>query len=195
MKIKKNNGFTLVELIIAISILSIVLSIGYGIINSSNKALKEQSEVFSGQMSINNVNKFLTKDLEQSKNLIGPLDESGTGLTELTESQLQQLVNNVSVTMGKKYKYTIVLNNNTHIDYEISVTKNPKNNKYEYDITKKESSVTIEIVSNQPLNIEGGEVQIPVKIKKNTSKYDIEIGYENRSKPNVYRFSVSSRYM
>ena len=54
---KNNKGFTLIEMIIAMTIFGIVISLGYGIFNSSQKAFTEQSEVFNSQTTMNLINK------------------------------------------------------------------------------------------------------------------------------------------
>ena len=62
--IKRNNkGFTLLELMISIFILTIVIFIGYRVINKSTIDIKNQSNINQGQLTVNDMNEYLTKDL------------------------------------------------------------------------------------------------------------------------------------
>ena len=197
MKKLNIRGFTLVELIIAISILSVVLSMGYGIINGANKSLNEQSEIFSGQMSIKIVRDFITKDLEQATVFTGPLDNSGILLVD--EVKLQDLVNNIDVSNKEEYSYSTDTKDGKSIEYKIIISKQEKSKKYIYDIvrieTSSSSTQTIEILSKQPVNFKDGNVEIPFTIESKNNIYYVELGYEQNNKQNVYKFSVSSRYL
>lgn len=203
MKKLNTRGVTLVELIIAIAILGVVLSIGYGIINSANKSLNEQSEVFSGQMSINTVRKFITKDLEQAKKQ--ELEDSMSVLslvdknrTPLDESQLQALVNKVNESNKEEYIYEINTKDGK-VEYKIILSKDEKRNKYMYDMVRVKTSDlntdTIEILSKQPVNFKDSNVEIPFIVENEGNTYYVELGYEQNNKQNVYKFSVSSRYL
>lgn len=59
-----NRGFTLVEVIIAITIFTIIIGIGYTALNKMNLTTKEQQLTSTEQLNANLINKYLTKDLE-----------------------------------------------------------------------------------------------------------------------------------
>ena len=68
--IKRNNkGFTLLELLISIFILTTVIFLGYRVINKSTIDIKNQSNINKGQLTVNDMNKYLTKDLERARNV------------------------------------------------------------------------------------------------------------------------------
>ena len=68
--IKRNNkGFTLLELLISIFILTTVIFIGYRVINKSTIDIKNQSNINKGQLTMNDMNEYLTKDLEQASSI------------------------------------------------------------------------------------------------------------------------------
>lgn len=203
MKKLNTRGVTLVELIIAISILGVVLSIGYGIINGANKSLNEQSKIFSGQMSIKTVRDFITKDLEQvekqeSEDSTSVLRLIDKNRTPLDDSELQALVNEVNESNKEEYIYEMDVKDGK-VEYKIILTKDEKRNKYMYDMVRVKTSGlntdTIEILSKQPVNFKDGNVEIPFTIESKDNIYYVELGYEQNNKQNVYKFSVSSRYL
>ncbi len=206
MKKLNRKGFTLIELIIAMSILGIVLSIGYGILNGANKAINEQGKIFNGQTSINTVRTFLTKDLEQTKEFLGVFDKNGT-LLEInnTKNELQELVNRTKVTDYEEYTYKIKINNTNNvaspidIGYKVTLTKSGNLYKYDIDRIEKQGTTTIstiKLISNQLVNHEeiGSNINVPFTISMNSNKYHVAVGYEQNKKQNVYKFSASSRY-
>jgi type IV pilus assembly protein PilA len=200
MKKLNTRGVTLAELIIAISILGVVLSIGYGIINGANKSLNEQSKIFSGQMSINIVRDFITKDLEQAErqDSISKLSLIDKNRAPLDDSKLQALVNKVNESNKEEYIYEINTKDGK-VEYKIRLSKDEKHNKYMYDVVRVKTSDlntdTIEVLSKQPVNFNGGNVEIPFTIEIKGNSYYVELGYEQNNKQNVYKFSVSSRYV
>ena len=69
--IKRNNkGFTLLELLISIFILTTVIFLGYRVINKSTIDIKNQSNINKGQLTVNDMNEYLTKDLERARNVV-----------------------------------------------------------------------------------------------------------------------------
>ena len=128
MSKKNNKGFTLVELIIAMSILSIVLGIGYSIMTKSSVASKNQAQVFNEQQTATIANKYITKDLEQCKTI-----EKKEDSEDLT-----------------KYSYIINEHSIDKIPIEYIVVRDVDNGTY--NVTRKEGSSSIEIVSNQSTN-------------------------------------------
>lgn len=170
MKIN-SKGFTLVEIIVAISIMGIVTSVGYNTLNTTNRSIVDQQVINNGQMDVNLVNKYLTKDLEQCRKLIGP-----TNIDELPE--------------GVKSSYKFELNEGTNkIEYYVNIFE--INGKDYYKLIRNSNGTSIEVISKQKTNILN-----PIKITKNSLSniYDVEVEYmENQSeKSKVYDFSVAS---
>jgi len=64
MKKRSNKGFTLIEVIIAISIFTVVIGIGYAVLNKTTSTVKEQQMITEEQLNANLINKYLVKDLE-----------------------------------------------------------------------------------------------------------------------------------
>ena len=69
MKKINNKGFTLLELIIAMSILTSVMFIGYNIFNKNSTLMHTQININKGQSNMNDINEYLTKDLEQTTSI------------------------------------------------------------------------------------------------------------------------------
>lgn len=189
MKKINNKGFTLIEMIIAMTILGIVISLGYGIFNSSQKSLNEQSEVFNSQTTMNLVNTFMNKDLEQAKSISKPLNNSNI---ELNESDFQHYVNSVTSINPIQYTYLLDLGSNKTIKYVVKIELDKKGD-YIYYITRiDENGGSIELLSNQTI-YNGTNIEIPCIIKLENQIYDIQLGYKHKKKQNIYRFSVKSR--
>lgn len=72
MKASKKSGFTLVEMLVSLSIFSITIALGYRVINKLNYTMNIQKEVTIEQLSINVINEIITKDLEESKDVALP---------------------------------------------------------------------------------------------------------------------------
>lgn len=164
MKSKLNNkGFTLVELIIAITILTVVLGLGYNIIIGTNKATKEQSQIFSEQQNATLINKYLTKDLEQVKKFT------------LAETNINP------------YKY--IINEDTDpIEYEVTKSNDGKH----YSVTRNNNGSSIDIISNYDTNSETPFSITKVKNADNVFKVTLN-GKGKDGDIAKYEFEVTSR--
>ena len=69
MKKFNNKGFTLLELIVAMSILTVIILVGYKIFNKYSILMHTQVKINKGQLNMNTINEYLTKDLEQSESV------------------------------------------------------------------------------------------------------------------------------
>ena len=164
---KKNNnnnkGFTLVELIIAMSILSIVLTIGYNIINKSSSVINLQQYITQNQSVANLVNTYISKDIEESKSV----------------SEKEQINDNI-------YIYTITKGNNS-LEYKIELGN--KNGNKIYNLIRNDGDSSIEIISNQ---IRESNEPFLISLKNN-KMYEIKILYSENNKFKEYSFNVTSR--
>lgn len=170
LKYKRNNkGFTLIELIIAMSIFSVVIFMGYKVINGSNKVSIAQAEISKEQQNANLLNKYLTKDLEVSKS-IEPFGINDDGN-----------INN-SKNLDDKYGYDIKINKegtDQIVKYEVYINDVNK----DYSIDRKENNESINIISNQ--KYDSSKSKLPFIISKDEVR--ILMGDNN------YNFKVNSR--
>ena len=164
MKKRDSSGFTLMELIIAITIFSIVIAIGYKIISGISIYTNNQKNITLNMSSANLINQYLTKDIEQSKS-IGDKEN----------------INNIS------YKYTI-FKENTTIDY--IVENNTKKNKDTYNLTRKEGSSEILIVDGQQRYDDNPFL---INETKNKGVYEVTVNYKENKINKKYSFNTSSR--
>ena len=164
MKKRGSSGFTLMELIIAITIFSIVIAIGYKIISGISIYTNNQKNITLNMSSANLINQYLTKDIEQSKS-IGD----------------KETINNIS------YKYTI-FKENTTIDY--IVENHTKKNKDTYNLTRKEGSSEILIVDGQQRYDDNPFL---INETKNKGVYEVIVNYKENKVNKKYSFNTSSR--
>jgi type IV pilus assembly protein PilA len=158
-----NQGFTLIEMIIAISIFTIVIGMGYIVLNKANVSMREQQVITNGQMNANLVNKYLTKDLEQSKEKIEiPKDTSGD------------------------YKYTIN-DIGTPIIYYIVKSEDKKY----YDLIRESSEGEIEIITKQSMHSES-PLTISSN-SSNNNIYEVKLEYKENKINKEYKFNVAPR--
>lgn len=191
----KNKGFTLIELIIAISILTTIMFIGYNLLNKYTISSNEQTTISKGQSSMNNINKYLTKDLEQATDvIIYDLSEGETKYNNenrestYLEDALRSIIENNSSEV--KYKYEIsTKNNDEKLDYIVHI----KNNKY--SISRVDwNNISIDFANNEKMNI-SKELQLPFKIT-GSNPYKVSTGYNKSNNGFVeYDFVITSRYI
>ncbi len=192
MKKLNEDGFTLIEMLVAISIFSIVLIIGYQIINTSTKFMNNQKNVSKNQMSLNTVNEYLNKDLEQSTKIEYP---SNAILNNLGENSSYEyvittkhgLVNNTNQTENE---YTL-----KDITYKVDISKN--NNKYLYKLVRKDERSNLELVENKEIYLKNGKIEAPFVINEDESikgLYNVKINYVDRTFDKQHKFDVVSRY-
>lgn len=63
-----NKGFTLLEVIIAMSIFTTVIFGGYKVINIISINMEKDKLIYENQISVNLISKYITKDIEKSIN-------------------------------------------------------------------------------------------------------------------------------
>lgn len=158
-----NKGFTLIELIISMSILSIVLVMGYNIINKNNIFTNTQQDITNNQSIANLVNIYFSKDIEESKNISGK----------------ETIDKNI-------YRYTITKESET-VEYKITLVN--KNGKEAYSLLRSDGKSSVEIISNQ---IRNNEEPFLINPKINGT-YEVKISYSENNKPKEYSFDIASR--
>lgn len=69
MKNKRNNGFTLIEVIIAVALSTIVIGAAYSWVNISNFSFYKTKEAVSVRNEIRNLNDLMSRDIQQAQNV------------------------------------------------------------------------------------------------------------------------------
>lgn len=163
-KVKVKDGVTLIELIIAISIISVIFILGYKLINGSTILTKKQSIIFSEQQSINLLKRYLTTDLENT-------------------SKLEEISNG-----GNSYGYKLITEikedgSNKIIEYIVTRQDNY------YTITRKKDGISLDIISHQ--FFENNSNPFYIEASNSSGKtYNVNL-YREYDK--AYSFIVTSR--
>lgn len=150
MRKVNNKGFTILEVIIAIAILSVVVFVGYRVINGSNKSINSQQVTTNGQLGVNNINKYLTKDLENS---------------DINKFKKIEYENEEA----PGYEYHI-----GSIIYKVSKNTEKKT----YNITRINNSEEIQLISNQPISSDT-PLEI-TKDNTDKSIYHVKVDYKEK---------------
>ncbi|WP_042278059.1 prepilin-type N-terminal cleavage/methylation domain-containing protein [[Clostridium] dakarense] len=214
MKKLNNKGFTLLELLVSIFIITTVIFIGYKIINKSTTSVKEQGNINSGQLTMNDINKYLTNDLEQAKSIKLLLDKDGNKnaydyeLVAETKNEKIQKINDKEDILEKgvvevikpklddktiskfNYQYIIIGNRESNYDskYTVEIDKENRNIKYTISIIDK-NGVKIDFVKDGTIKAN----TLPFIITGN-NPYKVTMGYESKKDNfNKYEFEVVSR--
>lgn len=206
--IKRNNkGFTLLELLISIFILTTVIFIGYRVINKSTIDIKNQSNINKGQLTMNDMNEYLTKDLEQASSIALFLNNEKVADTLVEEngdseekqnilsdkiSDLENELNKLSI--GNKFDYSYAIrfkndeNNTYSIKYKVEITKS--NHDYKYSILMEENNgIKISFINDAVLK----EKELPFLIEGN-SPYKVTLGYTSKDNSfTKHEFTITYR--
>lgn len=215
--IKKNNkGFTLLELLISIFILTTVIFIGYRVINKSTIDIKNQSNINKGQLTMNDMNEYLTKDLERASNVVissnysmeqNILTDDSTQENTITNEKLEteftryldETENDLSTDKKFIYNYNIDYkkdeNNIKKIIYNVEIIKD-KNN-YKYSILREETNeILITFITNEILTekVLGRNDKLPFIIGLD-SPHEVTLGYIGKNNNGFveHQFVVASR--
>ena len=208
--IKRNNkGFTLLELMISIFILTTVIFLGYKVINKSTMYIKNQSNIHKGQLTVNDMNEYLTKDLEQASSIVLIVDNKkiiDTSLEEnsteeqqtiLSKNQLEKILKNISSTREEfTYSYNIRFREDENSEnddysriYSVKINKDDKDN-YRYSVSREETDgVSISFVIDEILK----EKELPFVIYGN-NPYKVFLAYNGKNNEfEKHEFTVTSR--
>lgn len=205
--IKRNNkGFTLLELMISIFILTIVIFIGYRVINKSTIDIKNQSNINQGQLTVNDMNEYLTKDLERAKSVTifsNYLDEKNRFTDDSTQENgisndsLKEAFKEYSGDKLFDYSYNINYKkdkeNTKNITYNVKIIKD-KNN-YKYSISRTENDkISIDFIKDEILKEDEQSKELPFTIGLE-SPYEVTLGYVGKDNDEFveHKFIVASR--
>lgn len=195
MKKINSKGFTILEVIIAMSILSVVILVGYKIINGTEQSISHNKVIYEGQLNTNLVNKYLTNDIERSiespkSNTYNNLVEENVLYTDFTEG------NGTNKVQVDKVEYRVITRQMSEMN----------DKKWEYDLNRiiyekdKEGNYIekgdINLISKQPYYKENSNFK-PFEVKPGDGIYTVTVKYQEKKKNNkdntVYEFEVSSR--
>ena len=123
MKKFNKKGFTLLELLIAIAIFTSIIFICYSIFNKFLMLTKDQLNINQGQLTVNDMNEYLTKDLEKTSSIALYLDNNEIAKTtqENTKSKNNEANAQQDVLKEKidSLKEKLSVENNFEYSYKI----------------------------------------------------------------------------
>lgn len=206
MKKLNKKGFTLLELLIAIAIFTAVIFIGYNIFNKYLILTNNQLNINQGQLTVNDMNEYLTKDLEKTSKVILKSDyiESKTNLTRqstedniITNKNLEDAFENYLEDRVFDYTYEIYSKEENeekiNVTYEVNITKY-KNN-YKYSVLRQETGgISITFINDETVTKKENEsFELPFTIEGDDI-YKVNLGYNGKNNEFVrHEFTVASR--
>lgn len=212
MKRINSKGFTIVEVIIAMAILSVVVFVGYGVINGSNKVSDSQKHTSKNQLSTNLVNKYVSKDIEilEAKKEIGDpnIDNISVDKTNNTYKQVYTYtIDTINHDEGGIIVDTVeyIVNHEGSIDgNKLRGTYSVNRKSMEVNESNTKVSSDLELISNQKIMYTKDDSIIieefltdmarPFLIDNKGQKlYTVGINYESNNKEKNYIFDVSPR--
>ena len=135
MKKINNKGFTLLELIIAMSILTSVMFIGYNIFNKNSTLMHTQININKGQSNMNDINEYLTKDLEQTTSIELKID--GVVVADTKVNVEQKSTDKVLENAKQEIEDRLSKNNNFNYEYKLRLNDENKFSVYKVNIENK----------------------------------------------------------
>ena len=199
MKKINNKGFTLLELIIAMSILTSVMFIGYNIFNKNSTLMHTQININKGQSNMNDINEYLTKDLEQTTSIELKIDGVVVADTKVNveqkstdkvlENAKQEIEDRLSKNNNFNYEYKLRLNDENKFSvYKVNIENKNKSIRYTLSLTDK-NGVKVDFVNKELLK----EGEVPFYIIGD-DPYKVIMGYSDKKNNfNLHEFEVASR--
>lgn len=181
-----NKGFTLIEVIIAMAIMTSIIFIGYQVINKTDNLRRDQMIVSNIQNGANNLKRYITKDVKESKSVYIKYVKENLDLKESEKVNnlykvIQSEINNKDYI---EYKY-IINTKGKEVNYIVQVIKDENKNKKLYSIYREEEKVSFSLIEKQPLS----DNMIPLKITEKDGLYDVQLNYI-KDNTKVYSFDV-----
>ena len=130
----RTRGFTLVEILVALSIMGIAVGAIYGIFIASNRSYQTQDHVTEAQQGVRVGTDFMVRDIRLAG--LDPLETAGAGIDEATTTKIR-------LTFDRDMDGTIDLDDNEEI---ITYQYDPDNNRLRrclYEETDSESWQTL----------------------------------------------------
>lgn len=161
---KNNKGFTLIETIIAISIFSIVVTLGYKVINKSNILMASQQKITNTQIALNLINTYVNRDLEESI-----------------------LINDIKWIDDNTYEYEIIKKDNIA---KYIIYKYKSSDKQYCDIYRVENNTSIELIKKQEVY---SDTPFTISLDKVKRIYTVQLQYKENNNSEKISFEVTSR--
>lgn len=179
-----NKGFTLLEVIIAMAIMTSVIFIGYQVINKTDILRRDQMLVSNIQNGTNNLKRYVTKELKESKSVYVKYGKKNIDLkdSESVNGLYKTIQSEINNKDDIEYKY-IIKTKDKDINYIVQVTKD--RNKKVYSIYRQEEKASFSLIEKQPLS----DNMIPIKITEKDDLYDVQLNYI-KDNTKVYSFDV-----
>lgn len=219
MKKFNKKGFTLLELLIAIAIFTSIIFICYSIFNKFLMLTKDQLNINQGQLTVNDMNEYLTKDLEKTSSIALYLDNNEIAKTtqentksknneanaqqDVLKEKIDSLKEKLSVENNFEYSYKIKfkgestqISKSTEYDviYTVSITKKYENS-YKYTIIRTDTTdgVSITFVNDETVTKkQSEEFKVPFTIE-GTNPYKVSLGYNGKNDEFVKKeFTIAS---
>lgn len=199
MKKFNNKGLTLLELIIAISILTSVMFIGYNIFNKYSTLMHTQININKGQFNMNTINEYLTKDLEQTTSIELKIDGVVVADTKVDAEQKstykvlegakQEIEDRLSENNNFNYEYKLRFNDESKFSiYKINIEKNNKLMNYTVSLIDN-NGIKVDFVNKELLK----EEELLFYITGD-DPYKVSMGYSDKKNNfNLHEFEVTSR--
>ncbi len=207
MKIKNNKGLTLIELIIAVALITIVLGIGYKVFDKIQILPSKQASNSDIQNGMNRVRDLTSKELKYCESVELEYKEENNKVVqniEITKENTQEEVNNKKEFILKeinkkdnfKYQYNIIKeykNKSIKSQYErdreqssyIINVYTKKGKKY-FSVSKIDySGITLDLIDKQEFDVD----KLPMNISYKDKIYSVRINYIY-DKSNYYTFDV-----
>lgn len=189
---KKNNGFTLIEVVIALAIITSVSFIGYQVINKTHSLSKDQALTADIQNGVNNLKIYMTNELSSAKEVklsyeknkyrnIKDIDKENVEYKDIKKK-----IDSIDKEGSFSYEYLINVNDTGTIKYVVNIYM--KNNKKLYSIDRLDGKTKMNFIVNQAL----GEDEMPLEITLQKDLYNIEISYIKQN-TELYSFDVYNR--
>ena len=199
MKKFNNKGLTLLELIIAMSILTSVMFVGYNIFNKYSTLIHTQVNINKGQLNMNTINEYLTKDLEQTTSIELKIDGVVVADTKVDveqkstdkvlESAKQKIEDRLNENNNFNYEYKLRFNDEGKFSiYKVNIEKNNKAMKYAVSLTDK-NGTKVDFINKELLR----EKEVPFYIIGD-DPYKVSMSYsDKKNKFKLHEFEVTSR--
>lgn len=189
---KKDNGFTLIEVIIALAIITSVSFIGYQVINKTHTLSKDQALTADIQNGVNNLKRYMTNELSSAKEVklsyeknkyenIKDIDKDNKAY-----ENIKKKIDSISGDDIFSYKYLININDEKNVEYIVNIYM--KNYKKLYSIDRLDKKTKMNFITNQAL----GEDKIPLEILFDKDLYNVNISYIKQN-TELYSFDVYNR--
>ena len=182
------KGFTLIEVIIALAIMTTVIFLGYTVINKVQVVSKDQFQISDVQNGFNNLKRYISNELKLSEDAQLKYDDKVISVGDVNERNYGYITDKIEfVSTDKNFTYDYVIkSDNKTVYYNISIYK--KGNKKLYSIDRVDGKVQMNLIINQPLS----DGLMPLKIVRKDNLYDVELNYIKQN-TKIYSFDVYSR--